>query len=46
MPTALSDDGTYLSSVPRTYDTNNATLAWNNLFSSRKIQNAAYWKIA
>src|SRR5574344_1012850 len=42
-----SDDGlTYTSSVPRTYVTNNATLAWNDLFSSRKIQNAAYWKIA
>ena len=42
-----SDDGlTYLSNVPRTYATNNATLAWNDLFSSRKIQNAAYWKIA
>ena len=25
---------------------NNASLAWNDLFSSRKIQNAAYWKIA
>ena len=42
-----SDDGTtYLSSVPRTYAANNATLAWNDLFSERKIQNAAYWKIA
>ncbi len=42
-----SEDGlTYLSNVPRTYATNNATLAWNDLFSSRKIQNAAYWKIA
>ncbi len=42
-----SDDGkTYISSVPRTYVTNNASLAWNDLFSSRKIQNAAYWKIA
>ena len=39
-------DGTYISNVPRTYATNNATLAWNDLFSSRKIQNAAYWKIA
>ena len=39
-------DGTYLSNVPRTYASNNATLAWNDLFSSRKIQNAAYWKIA
>jgi len=42
-----SADGlTYTSDVPRTYVTNNATLAWNDLFSSRKIQNAAYWKIA
>lgn len=42
-----SEDGTtYLSNVPRTYATNNATLAWNDLFSDRKIQNAAYWKIA
>ena len=42
-----SEDGTtYLSSVPRTYAANNATLAWNDLFSGRKIQNAAYWKIA
>ena len=42
-----SEDGTtYLSSVPRTYASNNATLAWNDLFSERKIQNAAYWKIA
>jgi hypothetical protein len=42
-----SDDGsTYLSNVPRTYAANNATLAWNDLFSDRKIQNAAYWKIA
>ncbi|MCR5129998.1 MAG: TonB-dependent receptor [Prevotella sp.] len=42
-----SEDGlTYLSSVPRTYYSNNASLAWNDLFSDRKIQNAAYWKIA
>lgn len=42
-----SEDGsTYLSDVPRTYITNDASLAWNDLFSSRKIQNAAYWKIA
>lgn len=40
------DGATYLSDVPRTYVTNNATLGWNDLFSSRKIQNAAYWKIA
>lgn len=43
----FSEDGsTYLSDVPRTYITNSASLAWNDLFSSRKIQNAAYWKIA
>ena len=42
-----SEDGsTYLSNVPRTYVTNSASLAWNDLFSERKIQNAAYWKIA
>ena len=46
-----SDDGlTYVSSVPRTYYSTDqgsgATMAWNDLFSDRKIQNAAYWKIA
>ncbi len=42
-----SDDGSkYLSSVPRTYLSNNAPFGWNDLFSKRKIQNAAYWKIA
>ena len=42
-----SEDGsTYISNVPRTYITNSATYAWNDLFSQRKIQNAAYWKIA
>ncbi len=42
-----SDDGlTYLSGTPRTYYANNATLAWNTLFSQRHIQNAAYWKLA
>ena len=41
-----ADKTTYLSSVPRTYYSNSATLAWNDLFSERKIQNAAYWKIA
>jgi len=40
------DGTTYISNVPRTYAANNATLAWNDLFSDRKIQNAAYWKIA
>ena len=42
-----SDDGlTYLSDIPRTYVNNPAGTAWNDLFSDRKIQNAAYWKIA
>ena len=46
-----SDDGlTYVSSVPRTYYSTDqgsgATMAWNDLFSDRQIQNAAYWKIA
>ena len=36
---------TYTSNVPRTYITANGEL-WNDYFSSRKIQNAAYWKIA
>ena len=40
------DGGTYVSNIPRTYLSNSATLAWNDLFSSRQIQNAAYWKIA
>ena len=41
-----SEDGlTYISSVPRTYITANGE-AWNDYFSDRKIQNAAYWKIA
>ncbi len=44
-----SEDGlTYISNVPRTYITNHpgASFNWNDLFSDRKIQNAAYWKIA
>ncbi len=40
------EGSTYVSDVPRTYLSNPATLAWNDLFSDRKIQNAAYWKIA
>ena len=36
---------TYVSNVPRTYITANGE-GWNDYFSSRKIQNAAYWKIA
>ncbi len=41
-----SEDGsTYLSNTPRTYITSNGE-AWNNYFSDRMIQNAAYWKIA
>ena len=39
------DKLTYISSVPRTYETAAGT-TWNDLFSDRKIQNAAYWKIA
>ena len=39
------DGGTYISDVPRTYITSNGE-AWNDYFSDRKIQNAAYWKIA
>jgi TonB-linked SusC/RagA family outer membrane protein len=42
----FSADGTYLSSHPRTYATNLASLGWNDLFSERQIQNAAYWKLA
>ncbi len=42
-----SEDGTtYISDVPRTYVNVTTGLAWNDLFSERKIQNAAYWKIA
>ena len=44
-----SEDGTtYLSNVPQTYIDRPAGASenWNDLFSSRKIQDAAYWKIA
>ena len=41
-----SADGlTYISNVPRTYYAPNGW-GWNDLFSERYIQNAAYWKIA
>jgi len=40
------DGGTYVSSIPRTYLSNSASLGWNDLFCDRQIQNAAYWKIA
>ena len=40
-----ADKLTYISNVPRTYETALGT-GWNDLFSERKIQNAAYWKIA
>ena len=40
------DGSAYISDIPRTYLSNPASLAWNDLFSCRKIQNAAYWKIA
>ncbi len=46
---SFSEDGsTYLSSIPRTYTDRPAGASenWNDLFSDRKIQNAAYWKIA
>ena len=33
-------------SYPNVYYVNTATMAWNDLFSERKIQNANYWKIA
>ncbi len=43
----FSEDGlTYISDVPRTYANLNTPYPWNDLFSSRKIQNAAYWKLA
>ncbi len=42
-----SEDGTtYLSNIPRTYVVNGGKMPWNDLFSDRMIQNAAYWKIA
>ena len=41
-----SEDGlTYISNVPRTYIDATGE-QWNNYFSERFIQNAAYWKIA
>ena len=41
-----SEDGlTYISNIPRTYIVANGE-GWNDYFSDRKIQNAAYWKIA
>ena len=40
-----SEDDIYLSDKPRTYIVSNGE-AWNNYFSERMIQNAAYWKIA
>jgi len=40
-----ADGQNYLSDVPRTYYSSTG-MAWNDLFSERKIQNAAYWKIA
>lgn len=43
-----ADGSTYTSNTPRTYVENpqGADLAWNDLFSERKIQDANYWKIA
>ena len=40
-----ADGMTYLSNVPRTYVQANGEW-WKDYFSDRKIQNAAYWKIA
>jgi hypothetical protein len=40
-----ADGKTYLSDIPRTYIIANGE-GWNDYFSDRKIQNAAYWKIA
>lgn len=41
-----SADGlNYVSDVPRTYYSSTG-MGWNDLFSERKIQDAAYWKIA
>jgi len=40
-----ADKSTYISDVPRTYITANGE-PWNDYFSDRQIQNAAYWKIA
>jgi hypothetical protein len=40
------DGTTYISNVPKTYYASPSSMLWNDLFSERKIQNAAYWKIA
>ena len=40
-----ADGTTYLSDTPRTFLTGSGEI-WNNRFSDRMIQNAAYWKIA
>lgn len=40
------DGDTYISETPRTYIVSEGDLAWNDLFSERKIQDANYWKIA
>jgi TonB-linked SusC/RagA family outer membrane protein len=42
----FDESGTYTSKYPRTYASNTADMAWNDLFSDRHIQNAAYWKLA
>ncbi len=39
------DHTTYIASVPRTYYEAKGR-QWNNMFSNRMIQDAAYWKIA
>ena len=40
------DGTTYISNVPKTYYASPSSMLWNDLFSERMIQNAAYWKIA
>ncbi len=41
----FDSNGNYTSANPKTYYQANGR-AWNDMFSDRKIQNAAYWKIA
>ena len=40
----FDSNGNYTSANPKTYYQANGR-AWNDMFSDRKIQNAAYWKI-
>ncbi len=41
----FDSNGNYISANPKTYYQANGR-GWNDMFSDRKIQNAAYWKIA